>query len=251
MNLDQSMKREVERAADAAPLDFAIIKACEAVSHNLNGQKLGAKGRLTRERIIRAAIETLTSDDDEALTLSAVARRASLGMSALYIYFNDLSELMLAVLEPVMAVADTTVFDTIREHWPDELLEKRSRAFLTAYRNFWHTHARLLHQRNRLSDAGDDPMLVHRIAAAQPLVDLLCFQLGLGDLEEAGRETDAMARVLVICIERTMTAETGPLYKKFAQSVDAQRSFDLAEASARLIEISIRDSRAALNNQRR
>src|SRR5690606_29136743 len=90
----------------AQPLDFAIAQACESITHNLNGQRLGRKGRETRERIIHTAIRLLEERGAEPFSLSSVAREASLGMSSLYNYFNDASELMIAVLEPVMATAD-------------------------------------------------------------------------------------------------------------------------------------------------
>ncbi|MFD2136315.1 hypothetical protein ACFSLT_16405 [Novosphingobium resinovorum] len=55
------------------PLAAAVITACAAVSHNLNGQRLGRKGRVTRERILAAAIE-LIEDSEEPVTLARVAR---------------------------------------------------------------------------------------------------------------------------------------------------------------------------------
>src|SRR3546814_11955977 len=72
-------------------LAAAVTDACALVSHNLNGQKLGRKGRITRERILAAAIELIDSPE-EAVTLSAVARRASLGMTTLYNYFTRSEE---------------------------------------------------------------------------------------------------------------------------------------------------------------
>jgi AcrR family transcriptional regulator len=71
-----------------------------SLSHNLVGQRLGKKGRDTRERILAATDRLLAGPPDTAISLSAVAREASLAMTTLYIYFNDLTELLLAVLDP-------------------------------------------------------------------------------------------------------------------------------------------------------
>ena len=47
------------------------------VSHNLNGQRLGRKGRDTRARILAATNELLANSVDVPISLSAVAREAS------------------------------------------------------------------------------------------------------------------------------------------------------------------------------
>ena len=72
-------------------------RAADGLSHNLNGQRLGRKGRDTRDRIIAAATELLAEPGNAAFTLSAVARKAGLGMTSLYVYFKDLGELVLAL----------------------------------------------------------------------------------------------------------------------------------------------------------
>src|SRR3546814_7301779 len=106
-------------------LAAAVTDACALVSHNLNGQKLGRKGRITRERILAAAIELIDSPE-EAVTLSAVARRASLGMTSLYNYFTDLTELLLAVLEPVMATAEKSYLALLRDRSEEHTSELQS-----------------------------------------------------------------------------------------------------------------------------
>src|SRR5688500_16342358 len=94
----------------------------EAVSHNLNGQKLGRKGRVTRERILAATAELLAGPRDAPISLSAVARQASLGMTSLYNYFSDFTELLLALLEPVMESAEDAYLAQLREPWSDDEL---------------------------------------------------------------------------------------------------------------------------------
>jgi AcrR family transcriptional regulator len=90
-----------------------------ALSHNLNGQRLGRKGRDTRDRIIAAAQILIADRYAPPLTLSAVAREASLGMTSLYNYFGDLTELLLALLEPVVVEAETAYISKLRARWSD------------------------------------------------------------------------------------------------------------------------------------
>ncbi|MBV1918750.1 MAG: TetR/AcrR family transcriptional regulator [Sphingomonadaceae bacterium] len=228
------------------PLDFAIAQACESVSHNLNGQRLGKKGRLTRERIIRAAIDLLEGEESALFTLSAVARKASLGMSSLYNYFDDLSVLMVAVLEPVMATAHATYTEVISEYWPDDELQEKCAAFWRAYYEFWAKHAALLHQRNRMSDAGDERMLLHRFHAVHPVIGLVDLQLGLNDGSEPGKHRRAMSAILMTAMERTMTIQTHPNYRRVKNYPRIADPADLIGPGARLLELSIRDCRQSL-----
>src|ERR1700740_3463444 len=100
----------------------ASSNADNELSHNLLGQRLGKKGRDTRERILAATERLLAGPPDAPITLSAVAREASLGMNSLSLYFNDLTELLLAQLSITMSTARASFGDHLREHWPDDTL---------------------------------------------------------------------------------------------------------------------------------
>jgi AcrR family transcriptional regulator len=223
------------------PLDLAIARACEAVSHNLNGQRLGRKGRETRERLLVAAIEVLNGEEVDAFTLSAVARRAGLGMSSVYNYFTDLSELMAAVLEPVMASAEEAYLGMFDDCWPDAELVARCEQFWVAYAQFWDDHAAILHQRNRMSDSGDARMLDGRVSAGGPLMQGISRQLrGSAELEPLLSE-QAMASVLATMMERTVTVQSSPAYREYTGESQAS----LGASGARLLALAMRDARNA------
>ena len=252
MNFEPTL---VDQVADqgspaAQPLDFAIAQACEAVTHNLNGQRLGRKGRETRERIIHAAIRLLETRGTEPFALASIAREASLGMSSLYNYFNDASELMIAALEPVMATADADYMEVIRDYWPDDTVHEKCAEFWNTYLEFWHRHAALLHQRNQMSDAGDDRMLRHRFEAVFPLLQRIQLQLGLNDGTEPDELIRSTAAVLITGIEWTMTVQTKPNYQEMLSAAGAQLRYDMVNASSRLLELAIRDSRRSLREVR-
>ena len=103
----------------------------EPLSHNLLGQRLGRKGRDTRERILAATERLLAGPPDTAISLSGVAREASLAMTTLYLYFGDLTELLVAVLEPIMASAEDAFVAHLRRRWPDEQLGEHCLRFLS------------------------------------------------------------------------------------------------------------------------
>lgn len=215
----------------------------EGVSHNLAGQRLGRKGRDTRERIIAAAVELIYCAPVEPLTLSAVARQAALGLTSLYNYFADMSELLGAVLEPVMASAEEGYYGLVRTRWSDADLGDRCYEFLVAYHAFWARHTRLLHLRNRLAEDGDQRMADLRISGTQPIIRRITEQMG-GDPRARRSPEYAMATVLMIGIERSVTIATDrELPILIAQDIQHDPDHFL-RPSARLMELAIRDARA-------
>lgn len=211
-------------------------------SHNLNGQRLGRKGRDTRERIIAVATELICEPDEPApVTLSEVARRAELRMSTLYLYFADLTELMLAALSPVMALAEAEYIHLLRDFWPDAELSDRARGFVDAYFGFWSRNSRLLHLRNNMADRGDDRMVEHRVRAALPVMRLIADQMGTAP-SLGGNRRSSMATALMTGLERVATVMTD---RKITTLVNepANPLGLVLEAEARLFELAIRDLR--------
>ena len=236
------------KAEPAAPPPVAevtaVLPADEGdLSHNLQGQRLGRKGRDTRERILLATTRLLYCDRrDVPISMSAVAREASLGMTSLYNYFKDLPELLGAVLEGVMASAEEAYLAPLRRHWHDGELAERCYEFVRGYQDFWEKHSHLLHLRNALSDKADPVMTRHRIKATQPIIGLIVEQMG-GDPLAPRSRTFATATVLMIGIERSVTISTDndlPV----AMAMDIQHDIDhFLRPCARLMEMAIRDMR--------
>jgi AcrR family transcriptional regulator len=216
------------------------------LSHNLNGQRLGRKGRDTRERILAAATELLaTAPRETPISLSAVARQATLGLTSLYNYFADLTELLVALLEPVMATAQDSYLAELRERWPDAELAERSYRFVRAYYDFWAKHSRLMHLRNTLSDTNDERMTIARLRATQPIIRLLVEQMG-GDPRALRSRAFGMATVLMIGTERAVTTLTdSELPIRLAADIQHDADHFLLPC-ARLVEMAIRDMRAQL-----
>jgi AcrR family transcriptional regulator len=235
-------------SADPAPLEAAPGSA--ELSHNLVGQRLGRKGRDTRERILAAAAKLLAAPDAPTITLTAVAREAGLGMTSLYLYFRDLSELLAAVLDPIMDSVEEAYLHRVREPWPDDVLGERCRSFVAAYYGFWTQHTRVLHLRNAFSDNGDERMLRMRHRGTTPLLQLLVQQMG-ADPGDPDSEAYHMATVLLTGLERMATVVTDPRFPHLAAVEGPPKSDPAASAqaegvkamSARVLELAIRDGR--------
>lgn len=238
----------ISEVADPARRRRTAPKPAEDLSHNLNGQRLGRKGRDTRERIVAAAQEILSEPIDFGLiTLSEVARRASIRMGTLYLYFADLTELILAVLEPVMASVEDEYVHLVREHWPDQELGKRAGEFVQAYFAFWSKHTRLLHLRNSMADRGDDRMLQHRIRSAIPVMRLLVNQMN-GRATEHGTIVSSTATALMTGLERVSTVMSEDKYPSAVEGPTNPINLIL-RAQARLFELGIRDQREQVRNR--
>lgn len=213
------------------------------VARNLNGQKLGRKGRDTRQRILKAAAEIVAEGTADQVSLSAIARRASLGMTSLYLYFNDLTELLLAMLEPLTDAAREEFAELLAQYWEDGRLGDHCRQFLDAYYRFWSANSRLLHLRNAMADSGDDRMALARIESSRPLIGFIASQMG-GSPDNMKSYSYAMATVLTTGMERTVTVATDPRLTGMLGPGHAHTANHYLEPEARLMELAIRDTRA-------
>lgn len=217
--------------------------AHDGVSHNLLGQRLGRKGRDTRERIISALERLLAGPPDTPISLSAVAREASLGMTTLYLYFSDFTELLISVLRPIMESAEQSYIGQLRTRWPDEDLAEHCARFVEAYHVFWIKHARILHLRNALADASDERMRAYRIAASMIAVELIVQQME-GDPQARSSPSFHTAQVLLTGMERLITVATDANQPRLYTDDLALLSRNHRGAEARLLELAIRDGRA-------
>ena len=176
------------------------------IDTNLQGQKLGKKGKITRERILSVARE-LIEDRESEFSLSAVARKADLRMSSLYNYFSDVTDLFLAVLQPVADEAEEAYNSLLREPWPEDEIEARAEQLVNAFHAYWQRNSRMLHLRNRMADLHEKRVLLQRIAMARRIVRLLGRQMGGEPGEVTGPAYD-MASVLYTGLERVVTIAT-------------------------------------------
>ena len=232
---------------EAAAAASSAARGALSGTYNLNGQKLGRKGRDTRDRVLAAAAEIIA--EGEEISLSAVARRASLGMTSLYNYFSDLTELVLALLEPVMETAEEAYIGMLRERWPDEALAEHCGLYAQRLHAFWMRHAKLLHLRNNMADAHDHRMMLQRVRATQPVIDLFARQMD-GDPEVHDSPAMAMASVLMTGIERSVTVTTDPYMTTLLDDPRPRPPEHYLRPATRLIEMAIRDTRERMRDLR-
>jgi AcrR family transcriptional regulator len=222
------------------------------VSHNLLGQRLGRKGLETRERILVTALRLIETSQDSPITLSGVAREASVAMTTLYLYFPNLGDLVLAALTRVMDCADSAFVDRLRIRWPDDSLLASAQGFLLAHYQFWRRHCRILHLRNSFEDAGDARFLEYRNGVSKPLIHLLIQQMD-GWPEPMNSPCANSATVLLTGFERLATITTNPIFHANLRDIGVAevQSYigDLLNAEAELIALAIRHHRDAARSR--
>lgn len=218
----------------------------DALSHNLLGQRLGKKGRDTRARILNATAQLLAGPRDTQISLSAVAREASLGMTTLYLYFQDQTELLLAVLDPILADTHEAYLLQMMTRWPEKELGRHCLEFVQAYQKFWTLHGRILHIRNSEADAGDERMLRHRVNSSEPVLTLLVRQMD-GEAQQLNPMAVGLAKVCLSAIERLVMVTTSELFPFLAYEPRRDNNLQvLIEAQARMLELAIRDQRSEI-----
>ena len=66
---------------------------------NQYGQKMGAKGQLTRQRIMSIALKMLDNSSYKDLTVSDLAAKAKVSNATFYVYFKDIEDVLFACVE--------------------------------------------------------------------------------------------------------------------------------------------------------
>lgn len=220
--------------------------AAPPAGYNLLGQRLGRKGAETRERILVTALRLIETCQDTPLTLSAVAREASVGMTTLYLYFPDLGDLVLAALTRVMDGADEAFIGRLRARWPDGALLEGAKGFLHAHYQFWRRHARILYLRNSFEDAGDARFLTYRNNVSRAPIELLIRQMD-GCPEPLNAPVANCAIVLVTGYERLAALTTNPIFEANLTEAGVGGALayidGLIDAEAELMALAVRHQR--------
>jgi AcrR family transcriptional regulator len=198
---------------------------------NQNGQRLGTKGRRTRQRLIDVTVALLETHGLRDLTVAEVARTAETSPATFYVYFEGVPEVVLAALETAEQ-SNPELMNLLKRDWcsPDGLAIARE--FVRAYCNAWTVHRTVFRVRNLAAEEGDQRFLEARHRAAQPILAALMEPIKRA--QDAGRvskdlHTLSAAAAILTLLERL--AAVTPL----AQTDSGLTSASLIDASAHMI----------------
>jgi AcrR family transcriptional regulator len=176
----------------------------DAPSHNQNGQVLGPKGRITRERLMRAAGKLLATHTVAELQVADIAAEAGTSTAAFYRYFADASAAALAVVATCTQSTEALLL-LAAEDWPAADALERAGVFVRMYIETWQRQAAILRMRNLAAEAGDARFRAARERGVRPLQDALAARIKRAQAN--GRMTPdlapaATAGALIALLER-------------------------------------------------
>lgn len=181
-------------------------------------EELGRKGTETRRRLMTAAYELLQTMSAVSLTATAIARHAKTSSATFYVYFDDVSDVVLALAQE--ASEDLAEVMSVLASWRSgQSTEDGARAFFKTYRAYWDRHRAILGLRNMEADRGDTRFLSVRGTAGLKVIRELgtIIQEGHPDGNLSGEQAVARATVIFAAIERI--AATASLYPRNDEGV--------------------------------
>jgi AcrR family transcriptional regulator len=180
-------------------------------------QELGRKGLETRRRLMTATQELLQTMSAVSLTAAAIARQAKTSSATFYVYFDDVSDVVLALAAEASDDVDA-VMATL-ETWRDgQATEEGARAFFNIYRAYWDEHRAILGIRNMEADRGDPRFLRIRGNVGLRIIRELGALIREGHPHDSLTEEQAVARATVIFAAIERIAATASLYPRDERS---------------------------------
>lgn len=171
------------------------------VSNNRIGQQLGPRGLKTRRRLLDAAVRLLRTTSPIDLNAAAIAREAGTSAATFYVYFDDVRELVLALV-PDAAPELGAMFPRADSFMVAERLEEDARQFVAATFSAWDRNAPILLFRNLEADRGDAAFDAQRNSWASPVLERLIAALLAGNPKGDRARAYADAVVLLAAVER-------------------------------------------------
>jgi AcrR family transcriptional regulator len=201
---------------------------------NLLGQKMGYKGRVTREKILVATHKLLRTTAYKNLTASTISQSAGVSAATFYVYFSDLKELFFAcVLE---AVSDTdNIFHALKQPWNTADSEVAIENFVNEYMAHWSQYRPEMHMLLIESDLGSPPFINLRVSISTRIVRAIADQLHA--LKPDLSNSDMLARVIFTAMERLASLDQA----LFLHHTDEDMRDDVRTLTAENIKRSIVD----------
>lgn len=204
-----------------------MSSAIDVAGNNRIGQQLGARGLRTRGRLLEAAARLLRTVSPIDLNSAAIAREAGTSAATFYVYFDDVRELVLALVPDA-----EPAFDAMFPR-SDALLDPARRVadastLVDAVFDAWDRSSSVLLFRNLEADRGDEAFDVARYAWARPILDRLIAALldARGGSDPSRAYADAV--VMLAAVERiAATSHRAPMH--------GPRPEDLRSALVRMI----------------
>jgi len=169
---------------------------------NQIGQKIGAKGERTRQRLIEVTVELLETRGMRDLTVAEIARVAETSPATFYVYFDSVQAVVLGALERAPHSNDE-LLARIEAPWPKGVVD--ALAFVTLYTDLWNRHGTIFRVRNMAAEEGDERFVVARGRASLPMLKAIAGRISQGQAAgriDIGLHPASTAGVILAMLER-------------------------------------------------
>jgi AcrR family transcriptional regulator len=200
------------RAASSLKISYFVQRGIAAsgtkmvrLKQNLYGQAMGAKGRSTCARILKATAELMEKRPIRELRVAEIGALAGVSSSTFYLYFESVPEAALAVVDALQQ-ATPEIMEILEREWTRDTVMQEAKAFVRAYFSFWDRHHALLRIRNFAADEGDRRYLDVRRKSTEPIHLALQDKMRQFATQEPGLHhlhPPSTASVLLAMLERT------------------------------------------------
>ena len=143
---------------------------------NQNGQAMGVKGLQTRRRLVEATEALLRTTPVRDLRVAEIAKAAHTSTSTFYLYFQDVSEAVLAVASGV-SQSTPEFMALLNTPWEPDTAYDRAQNFVESYVDYWRAHTAVFRVRNLAADEGDARFIAARGHAVRPLMQLMAARI--------------------------------------------------------------------------
>ncbi len=142
---------------------------------NQLGQAIGTKGAQTRRKLLAATEALLNFTPLRDLRAAQIVRVAGTSAATFYVYFNDVSEAVLALLGEYTQ-STPKLLALVSKPWVGEGAFDHAHEFAAAYVEHWQQHQAVFRLRNLASDQGDPRFLEIRSHALAPLLNAMSIR---------------------------------------------------------------------------
>ncbi len=139
---------------------------------NQHGQKMGRKGRETRQKIMNVALQMLEHRSYKDLTVAEVAQEAGVSSSTFYVYFEDIEDVLFACVQSA-ALDLGELYDTLKQDWSADNLQSCVQRYVDVYNKLWEKYRVELRVRNLEADQGNLKFLNIRIETTKDILQML------------------------------------------------------------------------------
>lgn len=222
---------------ESSARDHALLALDDGLLTNQRGQILGAKGQRTRQRMLEATRRLIDTASLSEITSIGIARESGVSIATFYLYFSDVSDAFLALIDDVAAAAPD-----FRAEFPPPWLGPaalaNATAFVDRYVSFSQAHRAVLRVRNLLADEREPRFRAARVRHSMPTIRLLMRQLSGGEpIDEETirfRRVAAAASMLLAMLERLceVLADQPPMSEPTRRANAITKSWDRSELIA-------------------